>query len=271
VPRTEPRAPTPEEIAALDPATVRAAARILSAAESALFVTGAGISADSGLPTYRGIGGLYDDAHTDEGIPIEEALSGEMLRAHPEITWKYVRQIEAACRGARFNRAHEIIAELEARIPRAWVLTQNVDGFHRDAGSRDVIEIHGDLRTLVCTRCRARTHVESYAALPALPELPTCARCSGMLRPGVVLFGETIPAAPITELERQLAFGFDVVVIIGTTALFPYVAAPVVLAARNRRPTIEINPGQSEVTPIVGHRLPARAVVALEAIATAMG
>ena len=79
---------------------------ILARSRSLLFITGAGISADSGLPTYRGIGGLYNADHPEEGIPIEEILSGGMIRLRPELTWKYLGQIEQAARGARFNRAH---------------------------------------------------------------------------------------------------------------------------------------------------------------------
>src|SRR4051812_38239280 len=112
------------------------AARMLASARSALFITGAGVSAASGIPTYRGIGGLYAGKATDEGMSIEEALSGSMLRRSPEITWKYVHQIERACRGARPNPAHAALARIGERIERTWVLTQNVDGFHTEAGSR---------------------------------------------------------------------------------------------------------------------------------------
>src|SRR4051794_31297815 len=99
-------------------------------ARSVLFVTGAGMSADSGLPTYRGVGGLYDAGETEEGFAIEEMLSGPMFARKPQWTWKYLRQIEQACRGAKFNRGHAVIAEMERSFERVWVLTQNVDGFH---------------------------------------------------------------------------------------------------------------------------------------------
>src|SRR3954470_18377242 len=85
----------------------------LARARSILFVTGAGLSADSGLPTYRGVGGLYDRGTTEEGFAIEEMLSGEMFRNRPEWTWKYLRQVEEACRGAQFNRGHTVVAEME--------------------------------------------------------------------------------------------------------------------------------------------------------------
>src|SRR5262249_18999993 len=100
-----------------DPAVVERIARVLGRAQSVLFITGAGISADSGLPTYRGIGGLYDDAGTEDGIPIEVALSGPMFAEDPAISWKYIGQIERACRGARHNAAHEAVAAFEAHVP----------------------------------------------------------------------------------------------------------------------------------------------------------
>ena len=89
-------------------------ATMLAASHSVLFVTGAGLSADSGLPTYRGIGGLYNTNTTEDNIPIEWAISGEAIIERPELTWKYLAQIEQACRGARYNRGHEVIAEIEA-------------------------------------------------------------------------------------------------------------------------------------------------------------
>lgn len=104
---------------------------ILGGARSVLFITGAGISAESGLPTYRGIGGLYNVENAEGDMPIEEVLSGPTFRRRPELTWKHLHRLENACRGARFNRAHEILALMESCFERCWVLTQNVDGFHR--------------------------------------------------------------------------------------------------------------------------------------------
>src|SRR6516164_8580401 len=146
-------------------------------ARSILFVTGAGISADSGLPTYRGVGGLYDRDETEEGLGIEEILSAEIFRTHPQWTWKYLRQIEQSCQGARFNRGHAVIAEMEQNFPRVWTLTQNVDGLHQAAGSKNIITIHGNLHQLRCTKCSWREMVSTYAHLP---ELPRCAQCSAV-------------------------------------------------------------------------------------------
>jgi NAD-dependent deacetylase len=235
----------------------------LRGASSVLFITGAGISADSGLPTYRGIGGLYEETETPEGIPIEEALSGEMMRRNPALTWKYIHQIEASARGASFNRAHAILAEAERRFERVWVLTQNVDGLHRKAGSTNVIDIHGDVHDLLCTECEHRSTVEDYSHLAPLPR---CLSCGAPLRPDIVLFGELLPLKKVETLERELRRGFDVVFSIGTTSIFPYIARPVVEARMRRKATVEINPGETLISGEVDVKLPMRAAEACEAL-----
>jgi NAD-dependent deacetylase len=243
--------------------TIDRIVEILARSRSLLFITGAGVSADSGLPTYRGIGGLYNVNQTDEGIPIEDALSGAMMRRRPEITWKYLAQIERAARGARFNRAHQVIAEMESRFPRVWTLTQNIDGFHRQAGSQNVLEIHGDLHDLYCTTCNYRTTVEDYQEL-SLP--PRCPDCRAMLRPDVILFGEMLHEETIEKLYQECDEGFDAVFSVGTTSVFPYIAAPVLSAAGRGVPTIEINPGVSQVSEVVQIRLPLGAAAAMDAV-----
>lgn len=246
---------------------ITAIARRLKECRSVLFVTGAGISADSGLPTYRGIGGLYEQDETDDGIPIEAALSGAMFQRDPAITWKYIHQIESSCRDAGPNRAHEAIAELEDRFDRVWTLTQNVDGLHHTAGSTQVIDIHGDVHWLLCTQCGHRWRVESYAGLP-IP--PTCPECDSLVRPEVVLFGEMLPVDRVRVLQEQLMRGFDAVFSIGTTSVFPYIAQPVIDARRRGGLTVEINPGVSEVSQVVTHRLRTGAAATMDALVRAL-
>lgn len=240
----------------------------LEADPSVLFVTGAGLSADSGLPTYRGVGGLYDDASVEEGMAIEDALSGPMFRRRPEITWKYITQIEKACRGARPNRAHHVIAALERRLSRCVVLTQNVDGLHRAAGSEAVIEIHGDVHDLRCTMCGWTDRVRDYDGLAPVPECPVCL---SVVRPRVVLFGEMLPSQAIARLEAELARGFDLVFSVGTTSVFPYIAAPIHLANRTGGTTVEINPSATEVSHDVQLRIRAGAAAALGRIGDRLG
>jgi NAD-dependent deacetylase len=228
-----------------------------------LFITGAGISADSGLPTYRGIGGLYNHDQTEEGISIEEALSGETLITAPEITWKYLARIEAATRQARCNRGHQVIAEMEAHFKRVWTLTQNIDGLHRQAGGRNILEIHGNLHNLRCSACGYAQAVDDYSRLK-LP--PGCPQCQGALRPAVVLFGEMLPPRALAKLQVECAAGFDAVLSIGTTSVFPYIAQPVAHAKSRNKPTIEINPSQTCVTQLVDIKLPLKAAAALDEI-----
>ena len=230
------------------------------------FLTGAGISAESGLPTYRGIGGLYNEMTVDEGLPIEEVLSGSMFERAPDITWKYIAQIERACRGALPNEAHRIIASLEARYE-VCVITQNVDGFHRLAGSTNVIELHGNLRELYCVACGARALEADFSQL-RIP--PRCPGCDGMQRPDVVLFGELLPVPAVSRYEQQLALGFDVIFAIGTNAVFPYIHEPVIDAPRSGCMTVEINPDETLLSAVVTFRLAGGAVEALRAIRQAL-
>lgn len=246
---------------------IREIARRLANSRSVLFITGAGISADSGLPTYRGIGGLYEQESTDEGIPIEAALSGAMFQRDPSLTWKYIHQIESSCRGVGPNPAHHAITALEGRFDRVWTLTQNVDGLHKAAGTKQVIDIHGDVHLLVCTRCGHRWRVESYAGL-SIP--PSCAECDSLVRPEVVLFGEMLPIDRVRVLQEQLMRGFDAVFSIGTTSVFPYIAEPVIDARRRGGLTVEINPGVSEVSHLVNYRLRIGAAAAMDALVRAL-
>lgn len=252
----------------LDPTDVHAIAQVLRKDPSVLFITGAGLSADSGLPTYRGIGGLYVDKQADEGIPIEEALSGGMFRRRPEITWKYIHQIARVSGGAGPNRGHHVIAEMERRLKRVRVLTQNVDGLHRAAGSRHVIEIHGDVHDIICTRCPWTLRVEGYSDVEPVP---TCPDCGAVVRPNVVLFGEMLPTDQVRTLQRELDRGFGLVFSVGTSSLFPYIAGPVWSAARSGVPTVEINPGRTDVSKVVRWHLRCGAAEALGAIADELG
>ena len=134
-----------------DAALLRVAERLAQARRVGV-LTGAGMSAASGLPTYRGIGGLYNDIEIEAGMPIEEILHAYTLARDPALTWKYIAQIEQACRAASFNEGHSILARWGSRFE-LMLATQNVDGFHSAAGSDNVIELHGNLSRLFCIDC----------------------------------------------------------------------------------------------------------------------
>lgn len=246
-------------------AALAQATQLMREARRVLVITGAGMSADSGLPTYRGIGGLYDGGVTEDGVAIEDALSGPMFTKDPALTWKYIAQIEAACRGALPNDGHAALARLQNHYERLCVLTQNVDGFHAGAGSCDVIEMHGDIRRLHCTGCDHATVVVDFSHLDALP--PVCDHCGSVIRPAVVLFGEMLPGKALAQYEAALAEGFDVILAIGTTAVFPYIVEPFRSASAAGNATIEINPQETALSRLctTAVRLPAaRAMKAIE-------
>lgn len=238
------------------------AGEILAQARSALFITGAGISVASGLPTYRGANGLWTKMGA-EGDDAEVVMSLETLQKNPAAIWKHARNMHEALRLARPNAAHEAIAKLEKRMDRVCVLTQNIDGLHRTAGSTNVIDVHGDLNTLRCSMCAWRDRVTDWSSLEPVPH---CASCGGVLRPDVVFFGEMIADDKYDLITAELRRGFDVVVSVGTSSLFPYVMEPVFRAADQGKMSIEINPEETRLSSIVTVKLAMGAVAAFEAI-----
>lgn len=234
-------------------------AQAIERAERILIITGAGLSADSGLPTYRGLGGLYN-GRTAEGLPIETALSGPMLRRDPALCWKYLAELGKACLGARPNAAHFAIAELQRRKPGCWVLTQNIDGYHRAAGSppQRLIEIHGELAPLYCQSCGAEDPQLAEHLSRPLP--PKCRQCGGILRPPVVLFEEMLPEQAIDSLYAELRKGFAVVLSVGTSASFPYIVEPVLRTRQAGGFTAEINPTRTDLSDVVDVHLAGRAL-----------
>lgn len=229
-----------------------------------LYITGAGMSADSGLPTYRGRDGLYRAQETTpHGLPIERALSGPILRTRPEVTWHYLLELERSTRGAMPHRGHEVLAEMQDYFDDVCILTQNVDGLHQRAGSRNVIDIHGNLHELACMSCGWRASVPHYAGLD-IP--PRCPDCQGVVRPLVVLFDEDLPTDKLQRLWSELTTGFDVIFSIGTSSLFDYIVEPVRLGRRMGVLTVEINPELTRVSGMVHLKIPAGAAAVLDAI-----
>lgn len=259
------RSPEPsQELSEADARGIQRVIQRLRKARRILAVTGAGMSADSGLPTYRGVSGLYrSEAATPHGYSIEEVLSGTMFRTHPELTWNYLREIERACRGAKPNRGHEVLAEMDGYFDAVWILTQNVDGLHTAAGSKNVLDVHGDLHRIICTNCDDRRRVADYQGLA---DPPLCPSCGAVLRPDVVLFEESLDPNKLRRLELELRRGFDVVFSIGTSSLFDYVVAPLRIAQEAGGTTVEINPELTGISELVEIKIQAAAATALDRI-----
>jgi len=279
---------------------LQAIAEKLRRAKRVLFITGAGISADSGLPTYRGVGGLYNSGNTEEGYPIEQCLSASMFRVRPDITWKYMFQIGEAVMQCEPNPAHKIIAQWEKEFAqrggKVIVFTQNIDGYHRLAGSKNVLDIHGSLGELFCTKCSWEASLNLTTPTPpkegnysppsegghlaqqnggvVTPEwlkeqvqdsVPSCPKCNAVIRPRIVLFEEMLPRQVLTQFEKEFdgGNGFDMVFSIGTSAMFPYITGPVQMAMRCGKITVEINPVPGELSHRVDYHLPMGAADAL--------
>jgi len=162
-----------------------------------LVLTGAGVSAESGLPTYRGSGGLW------RSHAFERLASPEGFRADPSLVWRFYSERREAALAAQPNAGHRALAEVEQRMGERFLLvTQNVDGLHRRAGSERLIEIHGRLLGSRCSRCR-RPETPDETSYPE-GTVPRCDRCEGQLRPAVVWFGESLDPAHLEAVDHFL-------------------------------------------------------------------
>ena len=183
-----------------------------------------------------------------------------MLQRDPALCWKYLAELGKACLSAQPNAGHRAIAELQRRKPECWLLTQNIDGYHRAAGSpaERLIEIHGELAPLYCQSCGAvDPQLAEHLSRP-LP--PKCRQCGGVLRPPVVLFEEMLPERAIGTLYAELRKGFTVVISIGTSASFPYIVEPVLRTRQAGGFTAEINPTRTDLSAAVDVHLQSRAL-----------
>jgi NAD-dependent deacetylase len=250
---TTPRRTKPPSIAGSHE-LLDAVAALLTKATSALFITGPGVSADSGLSSYRGIPGLRQKTPED-GQVFEAALSKQMLETKPELTWKYLLRMEQQIKAAQPNRTHEVLVKLERQLKRTAIMTINVDRLHQRAGSHNVIEMHGAMFDLLCARCELSRRYENYDSFD-IP--PRCGSCGGVLKPDMPLFGEALPVDPFTRLQQELDEGFDIVFALGCPTMFPYLARPILLARAAGQPTIEICETKSEVSEIVDFRFKAK-------------
>ncbi len=205
-------------------------------AASAVFVlTGSGISAESGLPTFRGVGGLWRSHR------VEELASAEGFARDPALVWTWYNERKAAHQSAAPNAGHLALARLESSFRHFTLATQNVDSLHLRAGSQNVLELHGSLREARCSGCDARRPL-GEGGLP-LNEIQHA--CGGRFRPDIVWFGESLPLDAWREAERAAA-GADVVLLVGTSAVV-YPAAALATNYNRSAFVAEINP---EVTAI---------------------
>ncbi len=227
----------------------------LRAARSVAVLTGAGISAESNIPTFRGAAGLWRQFRP------EDLATPQAFARDPRLVWEWYDWRRGLIAKAEPNAGHRALVELENSKPAFTLITQNVDGLHDRAGTRRVLKVHGDIWTLRCTRC---PHVWTDTRTP-LPELPPHCECGALARPGVVWFGEALPAEVWLEAE-QAAASAEVFLVVGTSAVV-YPAAGLVLTAKQAGArVIEINPERTPFSDDVHCSLEARAGDALPAL-----
>lgn len=207
----------------------KARSRIASA-QFITVLTGAGISADSGVPTFRGTDGLW------RNFRAEDLATPEAFERDPRLVWEWYNWRREILATKSPNEAHHALARLEERAKQFHLITQNVDGLHRQAGSQNLSELHGDIWKVRCTSCRLV--VENRDVPLAL--LPHCRSCGGLLRPHIVWFGEALDEQVLADSVRSVE-SCDVMVIVGTSGLV-YPAAMLMPAAKaNGAFVMEIN------------------------------
>jgi NAD-dependent deacetylase len=225
--------------------TAAQAARALAGSRSLAMLTGAGISAESGVPTFRdaqtGLWARFD--------PLQLATPTAFAK-DPKLVWDWYAWRRELVAKVQPNPAHDALVEIERRIPDCLLITQNVDDLHRRAGSRKVVELHGNIGRVKCSR--EGTVVEHWDLADA--EVPRCANCGALLRPDVVWFEEMLPPDALAAAEA-MARRCDLMLVVGTSAeVYPAAALPSIAKASGAL-VIEINPNATALSPTADYAL----------------
>lgn len=220
----------------------------LAAARAITVLTGAGISADSGVPTFRGADGLWRNYRA------EDLATPEAFERDPRLVWEWYNWRRELIATKQPNPAHYAVVELEKRYEQFWLITQNVDGLHRTAGSRKLSEVHGNIWMVRCTACR---RVVENRDVP-IQILPACPDCHNLLRPHIVWFGESLAEE---DLQRSYAtlHSSDVCLIIGTSGVVYPAAGFASIAKAAGAFVVEINLGTTPQTDLVDLSVQGRA------------
>lgn len=217
---------------------------VLRRASRIAVLTGAGISAESGIPTFRGAGGLW------RNFRAEDLATPEAFARDPKLVWEWYRWRRSVIAAAEPNAGHRALAELERSGKDFTLITQNVDGLHDRAGSRNILKVHGDIWTQRCVAC-GRERQEGGAAPEAMP---CCAVCGAMERPGVVWFGEGLPEKT-WKRAQQAAASAEAFLVIGTSAVVYPAAGLAGIAKAARAAVIEINIVETPVSAVADYSL----------------
>lgn len=225
-----------------------AVADILARADRVAVLTGAGISAESGVPTFRGQDGLWKQ------VRAETLATPEAFERDPKLVWEWYDWRRGLIAPVEPNPGHQVLAGWQDLFAEFSLITQNVDGLHGKSGSRDVVELHGNIWKLRCTREGTVSEVRN-TPLPQLP--PICPSCGALLRPHVVWFGESLDPA-VLERAFRLSEACQAMLVIGTSSVVQPAASLPFAAARAGAKVIEINPEPTPLTPHADFFLPGR-------------
>ena len=230
---------------------IQKVSRALSRAKRILVITGAGISAESDIPTFRSEGGWW------KSLDPKKLATKHAFRKDPRKVWQWYDYRRGLIARARPNAAHKALAAWEAKGKRVSVITQNVDDLHERAGSSDVIHLHGSIWQVKCEKERTVTE-DRRVPLPDLP--PICDDCGGRLRPNVVWFDERVPAAANRRIKEFFSEGaMDLALVIGTEATFDYIRKHARNAKRQGALLVEINLNKTPLTKSADVHLPGQA------------
>lgn len=211
-----------------------------------MVMTGAGISVASGVPDFRSSGGLW--ARFD---PMEYATI-DAFRSNPSQVWRMLRQMDEIIHRARPNPAHLAVAELEKQGFLSGVITQNVDNLHQRAGSREVVEFHGNAERLVCLECQWSGAADGFRQEGEKPPPPRCPECGMILKPDVVFFGEPILPRAASQ-AMSLAQSCETMLVVGTSAMVAPASYLPVVARKSGAQVVEINRERTVLTGEVAH------------------
>ncbi|WP_353178593.1 NAD-dependent deacylase [Salinisphaera sp. T5B8] len=237
---------------------IDAAARALARSRRLLVLSGAGLSAESGIPTFR-------EAQTGLWAQFspQDLATPEAFAANPERVWAWYRWRRTLIARGGVNAGHRAIAALERHMD-VVIATQNVDGLQSTAGSRDVSELHGNIWIDCCSECGDERR-QAVAEADEQAPLPTCQSCGARMRPGVVWFGEMLPMAALERAQAELG-RCDCVLVVGTSNQVYPAAALVEMAVDGPTPVIEVNPQATAVSPSVDVHIAETASMALPAL-----
>ncbi|HSP89003.1 MAG TPA: NAD-dependent deacylase [Ignavibacteriaceae bacterium] len=211
----------------------------LKASKAIVFFTGAGISAESGIPTFRGKEGIWNK------IKPEELANFDAFLKNPELVWEWYNHRKKIIHESKPNAGHIAISEMQNIFNEVTVVTQNIDNLHHRAGSKTVYELHGNIERNFCIKCKTFYNEE----LDFSKGVPKC-KCGGLIRPDVVWFGEYLPEDQF-EASEKAAQNCDVFFIVGTSAVVYPAAGLVITAKKNGAYLVEINIEETEISSLV--------------------